>query len=106
MNPARLVLATAPFYACATAWYLQYDSVNIVSSPPGARVEMNNEYVGRTPLTIRHRRGGAHGQANRLVVRALAATPPGCSESRIIAPEERTPGLIYFELGTCSKRSG
>jgi len=98
-----LALTAAAISACATAWYLQFDDLNIVSNPPGARIELNNEYVGRTPLTIRHRRGGVHGQANQLTIRALA---PDCTESRVIGPGDRTPGLVYFELSPCATRRG
>ena len=103
---AMLALTAAALSACVTAWYLQFDDLNIVSNPPGARIELNNEYVGRTPLTIRHRRGGVHGQANRLTIRALHPSLPDCAESRVIGPGDRTPGLVYFELSPCAARPG
>ena len=33
---------------CATT---QYRAVSIISDPPGAKIEINNNYVGQTPLT-------------------------------------------------------
>ncbi|MBI4503531.1 MAG: PEGA domain-containing protein [Gemmatimonadetes bacterium] len=99
-------MAVAGFlFGCATAWFLQFEEVNILSDPPGARIEMNDEYVGRTPLTIRYRRGGAGGQANQLIIRASARNPESCSETRVISRDERTPGVVYFELGACAVRA-
>ena len=99
-------IAVAGFlFGCATAWFLQFEEVNLVSDPPGAKIEMNDEYVGRTPLTIRYRRGGGRGQANQLVVRASHQNPGNCAETRVFSRDEHTPSVVYFELPACLERA-
>ncbi|MCK4340475.1 MAG: PEGA domain-containing protein [Phycisphaerae bacterium] len=44
--------------------------VQVISDPPGARIEVNNDYVGEAPLTIKMR--GLNGRvAEAYIVRAL-----------------------------------
>src|SRR5262245_17582080 len=91
---SRWILTPVLFFigcASASSWFMVFQDVNIVANPPGARIMIGNDNIGRAPLTIRYRRGGDHGQAKPMVIRALATGPAECNQTRVVPPEERTP---------------
>jgi hypothetical protein len=52
-----------------------YYEVEVISDPPGARIEVNDDYVGDAPLTIRMK-GDRKGRVKQdYVVRALPTVP-------------------------------
>jgi hypothetical protein len=78
-----------------------FQDMNIVAKPPGARIMIGDDNVGRAPLTIRYRRGGDKGQAKPMTIRALANSPTECNQARVIPSEERTPRVVYFDMAAC-----
>ena len=96
--PAGLLLI-----GCATtsSWYMVFQDLNIVAKPPGARIMIGDDNIGRAPLTIRYRRGGEQGQAKSMTIRAMANGAGECNQTRVIPPEERTPRVIYFDMAAC-----
>jgi len=57
-----------------------FQDLNIVAKPPGARIMIGDDNIGRAPLTIRYRRGGDQGQAKTVTIRAMANGAGECNQ--------------------------
>ncbi|MCX8154979.1 MAG: PEGA domain-containing protein [Verrucomicrobiae bacterium] len=83
--------------------------VEVESSEPGARIEVNNEYVGKAPCTIKifgdkdgtfHNFGSYHFRITAYPVRA--GQQPQTKEFRTggwFTEEDRIPRKIFFDFG-------
>jgi hypothetical protein len=82
--------------------------VQVESSEPGARIEVNNDYIGKTPLKLKifgDRDGTFHNFGSQeYVVRAFPATTNQFVQTKIFrtggwfSQEDRIPSRIYFDL--------
>ncbi len=81
-------------------WYTQQELIEIVSEPPGARIEVNGEYVGDAPLVVWVTRGGIDGMAKSLAVQAVPKTTGHFEQLRLVAMGESTPKRIFFDMRT------
>jgi hypothetical protein len=83
-------------------------NVEIEASPPGARIEVNNEVIGEAPLTLKifgDPDGTFHDFGSfEYVVRALPVATNQFTQTRIfrtghmMTPEDRIPRRIYFDM--------
>jgi len=82
--------------------------VQIESSEPGARVEANGDYVGKTPMTLRifgDRDGTFHNFGKfDYVIKVYPVRPGQSVQTKTFGtggwfrPEDRVPGRLYFDL--------
>lgn len=82
--------------------------VQVESSEPGARVEANNEYIGKTPLTLKifgDKDGTFHNFGTQeYIVRCYPVNTNQQVQSKVFRtgfwfmPEDRIPSRIYFDL--------
>jgi hypothetical protein len=83
--------------------------VEVESSEPGARIEADNEYIGKTPLTLKvfgdkdgtfHNFGSYH-----YTITAYPVRPGQQSQTKDFrtggwfTPEDRIPKKIFFDFG-------
>jgi hypothetical protein len=88
--------------------------VQIESSEPGARIEANNDYVGKTPVTLKifgDKDGTFHNFGSQeYVIRAFPANTNQFVQTKIFrtggwfSQEDKIPSRIYFDLN--QKSSG
>lgn len=70
--------------------------VSVVSVPPGAAIEVDNDFLGRAPLRIpKEKFIGKY-----VGVRASPTESGHCSQSKLIDPD-RIPKTIYFQMSLC-----
>ena len=82
--------------------------VQVESSTPGARIEVNDDYIGKTPLTLTifgDKDGTFHNfGAKDYVIRAFPVTTNQFPQTKLFrtggwfSDEDRIPGHIYFEM--------
>ena len=70
----------------------------IISDPPGVKIEIDNQYVGETPLTIHINR--AHGEYywNGFSINATPTRPGQYTQRKYIDYTEPTPTKVYFNM--------
>lgn len=79
-------------------------SVQVLSFPVGGIVELNNEYIGTTPLTLTVRTGGggtwtdSGSRAGRFVLKCSSANGQ-IWEEKVWLVGERVPDKILFRIG-------
>src|ERR1043166_130422 len=88
--------------------------VQVESSEPGVRIEANNDYIGKTPLTLRifgDRDGTFHNfGSSEYIVRAFPANTNQFLQTKVFrtggwfSQEDRIPSRIYFDMS--QKTSG
>ena len=82
--------------------------VEVESSTPGARIEVNEDYIGKTPLTLTifgDKDGTFHNFGSKdYVIRAFPVTTNQYPQTKVFrtggwfSEEDRIPGRIYFDL--------
>lgn len=82
--------------------------VQIESSEPGARIEVNNDYAGKTPLTIKifgDKDGTFHNfGTHEFVIRAYPVKTNQTVQTKVFrtggwfSQEDRVPSRIYFDM--------
>ena len=111
------ILATASLWAgCATAppgaergpngtiAYL----VQVESSEPGVRIEVNNDYIGKTPLTLKifgDKDGTFHNfGSSDYIIRAFPANTNQYTQTKVFrtggwfSAEDKVPSRLYFDM--------
>lgn len=110
-----LAISTLPWAGCSIAGALIQASapkeaapvasdvvVRVLSEPAGARIEVNNNYVGDAPLDIRMR--SIDGRvAEKYVVRALPIHDGHFSQTKLFnryekSSSDRVPDRIFFDM--------
>jgi len=82
------------------------DSKNllIISEPPGADIEINNNYVGKTPIKVPI--GGKQVPSLTFVtINALPNHRGDCLQQKIIEQEQTIPRKIFFNMHLCRQPS-
>ncbi|UCH83173.1 MAG: PEGA domain-containing protein [Candidatus Latescibacterota bacterium] len=79
-------------------WYSEEETIEIVTDPPGAQIEVNGEHVGNAPLVVRVVRGSSNGIAKTLSIRALPQEPGYHTQLKVIAYGQRTPKKVFFDM--------
>ena len=82
--------------------------VQVESSDPGARIEVNNDYIGKTPLTFKvwgDKDGTFHNFGSQdYIVRAYPENTNQFVQTKIFrtggwfSAEDKIPGRIYFDM--------
>ena len=82
--------------------------VEVESSTPGARIEVNDDYIGKTPLTLTifgDKDGTFHNFGSKdYIIRAFPVTTNQFPQTKVFrtggwfSEEDRIPGRIYFDL--------
>ena len=82
--------------------------VQVESSTPGARIEVNEDYVGKTPLTITifaDKDGTFHNFGSKdFIVRAIPASTNQFPQMKVFrtggwfSEEDRVPSRIFFDM--------
>ncbi len=83
-------------------------SVQVESSAPGARIEVNDDYVGRTPLTVTihgDKDGTFHNFGSKdYIIRAFPVATNQFVQTKVFrtggwfSEEDRIPKRIYFDM--------
>ena len=102
----RIFLIAVPVLLCGcfARWYNTPETIEIVSEPSGARIEINDDYLGEAPLTTHFARGGYHGNANPLKINAMPVRPGDCMQSKLIPEDVKAPRRILFDMTICEGR--
>lgn len=66
--------------------------VEIITEPPGARIEVNNDYVGDSPLTVTITRD------THTTITAIPIHPGHYVQSKFLPLQQRTPKRIFFDM--------
>lgn len=82
--------------------------VQVESSTPGARIEMNEDYIGQTPLTLTifgDKDGTFHNFGSKdYIIRAFPVTTNQFPQTKVFrtggwfSEEDRIPSRIYFDM--------
>ena len=88
--------------------------VQVETSEPGMRIEVNNDYIGKTPLTLKifgDKDGTFHNfGSSEYIVRALPANTNQFMQTKVFrtggwfSQEDKVPSRIYFDMS--QKTSG
>lgn len=71
----------------------------IVSDPPGAKIEINSEYVGEAPLTLHIQRlTNSIGWWESFSITAIPTQPGQYVQRKFINIDQRTPQKVYFNM--------
>ena len=76
--------------------------IEIISDPAGARIEINDEYMGDAPVTVNFKRRMQWGILDEVHINALPKGP-GCAQRKVIASSELIPKKIFFDTGLCHR---
>jgi hypothetical protein len=110
MNMKNLwsLVVLAAFVGCASpapapAWeHEKGEVIEILSDPPGARIEINDEFMGEAPVTVTVHRKMRWGVMEDLRVNALPKGI-GCAQHKDIASLQPTPKKMFFDTGLCKR---
>lgn len=97
--------ATAPYNACVyDSWnggylYNNY-SIEIISEPSGAKIEVDNNYIGETPLQLVQ--DGLISRWGFFIITAHHAQGGQFRESKMITLNKPLPRKIYFNMNKAS----
>jgi hypothetical protein len=86
---------------CATKpRQVQYPTIAITSEPSGARIEIDGDYIGETPLEVRYRRGSLAftGSPAQFVIRAFPKQEGLYSQSKFYDMQDPTPHRVFFDM--------
>lgn len=78
-----------------TIQYNEYQ-VQIISNPPGAKIEVNNDYIGEAPL-IWHAHG-SQGMLGYITIKANPIYPRQFVQTKILPGNSPLPRTIYFDM--------
>lgn len=101
-----LLLLSCLFLGCATNQQTASRNIcgpivaQITSTPSGARIEIDDNYIGKTPLTTTIKRQCTQfGWAEHVIfINALPTNPGQYVQRKIIGLDQQIPTNIYFEM--------
>lgn len=72
----------------------------IISNPPGAKIEINDEYVGDTPIFVKlprisRRSGNIY---EKISVKAYPSQPGQYTQKKLIDTRRRVPARLLFDM--------
>jgi hypothetical protein len=70
----------------------------IESDPPGARIEINSQYVGTTPLRVNIPRLDSNWSTISVTIIASPINPGQQVQTKYIASNESTPTHVFFDM--------
>lgn len=75
-----------------------YIMTEIISDPPGAKIEINNQYVGETPVTIHIKRVFSYDWWGGFSIKAYPVFAGQYTQTKYIGMNESTPTKVYFNM--------
>ncbi len=73
--------------------------LEITSEPPGAKIEINGEYIGETPWSGTFRRGMNYGIWENVMIKAFPVSPGQHVQIKFIPATQHTmPSRVYFNM--------
>ena len=95
-----LLALGASLFGCAANSCYNFDGyayytyeIEIISDPPGAKIEWNNEYKGETPLKLT-----LDGSYNNVHLIAYPAGPGQYTQEKYLSNANQIPRKIYFNM--------
>jgi hypothetical protein len=82
----------------------RYKDMRVISQPPGARIELNNGYMGETPLSIKVPCSPDGRFLETVIVRALPTMEGHYSQTKVFSGgytmirNDQVPGTIFFDM--------
>lgn len=93
-----LIVTVAPI-ACFIGCASEPMRTHINSEPPGARVEVNENYVGVTPIDVTLPQSGSHHKLREhITIRALALEPGKPDQEKQLYYNQWAPENILFDM--------
>jgi hypothetical protein len=81
-------------------------STKIVSEPPGARIEVNGNYVGVTPVEVTLPQSSSPGRLKEMIlIRALPAIPGQQVQEKRLLKRQTPPTNVLFDMSLRSPES-
>jgi hypothetical protein len=77
----------------------------IESDPPGARIEINNQYVGNTPLRVNIPRLNTALDTISVTIVATPIIPGQEVQTKYIGFDEPTPTHVFFDMNLVSTKN-
>jgi hypothetical protein len=78
--------------------------IKVISNPPKAKIEVNNDYIGETPCSIFVKEQSELWEKpyhKDLLITAIPIYTGHCSQIKYITSDDELPKNIYFEMGLC-----
>jgi len=79
-------------------------ALQILSHPPGAKIEINESYVGETPITVQISLWQAGGFAKATTIRAIPVIGGQYVQSKFFPAKAEVPDRIFFEMNLVEAR--
>lgn len=76
-------------------------SIEILTEPSGARIEVNDEFLGEAPLTATVARGCSAYSLNAVTIRALPREAGHCTQGKFISSSDSVPRKVFFDMRLC-----
>lgn len=83
------------WYSCNWYEYNNYE-IEIISDPPGAKIEVDNDYKGEAPL--RQVYNGKFKCNTAMVIKAFPIYPGQHVQTKILSSDMLLPRTIYFDM--------
>jgi hypothetical protein len=77
----------------------------IESDPPGARIEINSQYVGVTPLRVNIPRRDAEWDPISITIVASPVIPGQQVQTKYVGHNEPTPTHIFFDMSLVREKN-
>ena len=80
--------------------------IKVISNPPKAKIEVNNDYIGETPcsISVREQTILFEGTYRKdLFIVAIPVYEGQCKQIKYIRSSDDLPKTIFFEMGLCNK---
>ena len=117
LNPFVILVFSFLISGCATFTRYEYQNitgpvtVKITSEPMGAKIIINGEYVGRTPLQVTLERGGYYNSRLKtfiadkpIFIEALPFKSAGYPQYKAISVFDLIPPHIHFKMAQPPQR--
>jgi hypothetical protein len=93
------VAVLVAFCGCTSPNVAERPLLEIISDPAGAKIEINNDYVGETPWRGWFQRGGgSFGVYDVVTITAFPISPGQYTQTKVIGPLQAMPRRIYFNM--------
>lgn len=82
----------------------RYKDMRVISQPPGARIELNNGYMGETPLSIKVPCSPDGRFLETVIVRALPTVEGHYSQTKVFSGgytmirNDQVPATVFFDM--------
>jgi hypothetical protein len=103
-EPARTFPAPPPPPPTPPQPQFRYKDMRVISQPPGARIELNNGYMGETPLSIKVSCSLDGRFLETVIVRALPTMEGHYSQTKVFSGgytmirNDQVPATIFFDM--------